>query len=301
MPTLQVEAEKLSNNKLLSGVVEEIIDVDDMFRLMDWEQVGNKALLYNRENTLAEAEFISPVIDTVPEEASTFTEVVARLRVLAGDVDVDSFLNTTMSDHNPQKGRQLAAKAKGIGRKFQRTLARGNSALNPKEFDGVKQFVTANQTLQAGPNGAALTYSMLDELVHMVPNGPDVLVMRRPVMRAYMALLRLSGGIEPQMVMIENFGRAILGHNGVPIIPNDWLENDETLGSGTNLSSVYALRLNTVDGFHCLYGGENLGFAVEDIGILETKDSTRTRMKWYCGTALKSTLSIARLAGISNA
>ena len=102
MPLLKAEAEKLSNNDLVAGVIEEIIDRDPLFYLLPFVGTNGKAYVYDRENTLSEADFLDPN-DTVNEGAATFTEVTARLRILAGDVDVDKFLQATMSDTNNQK------------------------------------------------------------------------------------------------------------------------------------------------------------------------------------------------------
>ena len=99
MPLLKAEAEKLSNNDLVAGVIEEIIDRDPLFYLLPFVGTNGKAYVYDRENTLSEADFLDPN-DTVNEGAATFTEVTARLRILAGDVDVDKFLQATMSDTN---------------------------------------------------------------------------------------------------------------------------------------------------------------------------------------------------------
>lgn len=300
MALLRAEAEKLSNNQLEAGVIEEIIDKDDLFAVFPFMTIQGKAYVYNRENTLSEGDFIDPVDDTVPEGAATFTEVTAKLRVLAGDVDVDKFLDTTMGDTNNQKAIQIASKAKGLARKFARTLAIGNATTNSKEFDGLPQLVAAAQEIAAGANGAALTFSMLDELLDAVPNGADVIVMREGTIRAYRALLRASGGIEPAMIMMENFGKPMLTHNGVPILGNNFLENDETQGTSDVCCSIYAARLNEADGLHGIVGGEAAGIVVEDIGTVQNKDASRTRLKWYCGTALKSTKSLARLKGVTN-
>lgn len=300
MPLLRAEAEKLSNNTLEKGVIEEIYTNDAMFALMPFMGVQGKAYVYDRENTLSEADFLDPN-DTVNEGAATFTEVVAKLRILAGDVDVDKFLQATMSDTNSQLAVQIAAKSKALSRKFQRTVANGNSATNPKEFDGVQRLVTAGQTIAAGVNGGAVTLGMLDDLIAKVPMGPDALIMRQGTLTAYRALLRAAGGAEPQSYMIPNFdGRAVLAHNGVPILVNDFLPGDETQGSSNVTASVYAIRFNEADGFHGIFGGPNAGIQVEDIGTVQNKDATRTRVKWYAATALKSTLSLARLKGVTN-
>lgn len=90
MPLLREEAEKLSNNELEQGVIETIIDRDDLFAILPFMKINSKAYLYNREKTLSEATFID-VNDTITEGAATFEEKVAKLRILAGDVDVDKF------------------------------------------------------------------------------------------------------------------------------------------------------------------------------------------------------------------
>lgn len=299
MPLLKVEAEKLSNNQLVSGVIDEIIQRDDMFSVLPFMGVNGKAYVYNRENTLGGADFLDPN-DPINESAATFTEVVAKLRILAGDVDIDKFLQSTMGDSNDQMAIQIAKKAKAVARKFHQTLAQGDSTVDAKSFDGLPKLVTAGQTVSAGANGGALTLSMLDELCDAVPNGADVLVMRRGTIRAFRGLLRATYGTDAVMQQLENFGRPMLTHNGIPVIMNEFLAGDEDKGSATDTCSVYALRLNELDGLHGIYGGDNAGIVVENIGTVQNKDATRIRLKWYAGLALKSTRSIARLQGVTN-
>lgn len=302
MPLLKAEADKLSSQMLESGVIEQIIERDDLFSVLPFMAVQGKAYVYNRENALPTATFLDPN-EAITEDAASFTEVVSRLRILAGDVDVDKFIQTTQSDTNDQTAIQIAAKAKGVARKFHQVLATGNATTNSKEFDGLAVLAAgapAEQSIDAGTNGAALTMAMLDQLCDAVPNGADVLVMRRGTIRAYRALLRATSGTDAVMQMIENFGKPMLTHNGIPILMNEFLPGTETQGSSNVCCSVYALRLNEADGLHGIYGGGNAGIVVENIGTVQNKDATRIRLKWYCGLALKSTRSIARLKGVTN-
>ena len=303
MPLLKVEAEKLSNNDLLRGVIEEVIDREDLFAIMPFAKTEGKAYVYNRENGVVEAEFLDPN-DTVSEGAATFTEVMTKVRILAHDVDIDKFLAQTMDDTNDQVAIQLAAKAKGLARKYRKTLVLGDNSTNTKEFDGIGVLCAAlgtGQNIEAGANGAALTLSMLDELLDAIPNGADVLMMRPGTIRAYRALLRTAGGIGPVEIMMENFGRPMLTHNGVPIIENEFIPGDVDQGTSIgNTCSIYAMRLNETDGLHGLYAGPNAGMVVEPIGTVQNKDAWRYRVKWYAGLALKSTRSLARLYGITN-
>lgn len=303
MALLRAEAEKLSNNQLIAGVIDQIIERDDLMAVLPFIGVNGKAYVYNRENTLGGAAWLDPN-EAISESAATFTEVVAKLRILAGDVDVDKFLQSTMGDTNDQMAVQIAKKAKAVSREFHRTLAKGDATANTKEFDGLPVLAAAagaTQLVSAGTNGNALTLTMLDELVDSIPNGPDVIVMRRGTIRAFRALLRATYGTDAVMQQLENFGRPMLTHNGIPIIMNEFLDGAETQGTANGTTtSVYALRLNELDGLHGLYGGDNAGIVVENIGTVQNKDATRIRLKWYTGLALKSTRSIGRLKGITN-
>ena len=48
-----------------------------------------------------------------------------------------------------------------------------------------------------------------------------------------------------------------------------------------------------------IYGGDNAGIVVEEIGTVQNKDATRTRVKWYVGTALKATYALATLKNVA--
>jgi len=300
MALLKTEADKLSNNDLVAGVIEEIIEKDGLFALLPFSKTNGKAYVYNREATNSQAIFIDPN-DVITEEASTFTSVTTQLRIIAGDVDVDKFLEGTESDTNNQKAIQIAAKAKGIARTFRSAIINGDNGVNAKQFDGLNAIVTAtgNEVISA-VNGASLTLAMLDELADAVPNGPDFYMMRSGTFRALKVLWRLAGGNTGGLLQIDNFGLSVPAHDGIPIIINDYISGAETQGTNGATARIYAVRANEVDGFHGLYGGENAGFVVEDIGTVQNKDATRTRVKWYCGVALKSTQSAASLNGITN-
>lgn len=300
MPLMRDIAETMSQEDMLRGVIEEIIHRDDLLALLPFARTDGKALVYIREKTNSEGTFLD-VNEVVPEEASEVEEVVTKLRIIAGDVDVDKFLNETMSDKNQQLATQIAMKAKGMSTTFRRALVQGNSVTNGKSFDGISKLVTdTGNHFAAGANGSALSLSMLDELIDRLDGRrPDALMMRTGTLRALKALWRAAGGNTGGMLQIDNFGLSVPAHDGIPIILNDFIPV-VAQGSNANTASVYALRLNEVDGLHGLYGGESAGIRVEDIGTVQNKDATRTRLKWYCGLALKSTRSLAAIRGVTN-
>ncbi|MET2951333.1 major capsid protein [Vibrio owensii] len=357
MPLLKEIAENISNNQLIAGVIEEIITEESLYWMLPFVQVNGKAYVYNREVRLADSEFLG-INQEVPEDDSEFKSVTTHLKILIGDVDVDKFVDTTMSDTNNQKAIQLAMKAKGMGRRFKDALINGKTKrTNPntgadiaadlkEEFEGVRKIwksglADASYTHPGeDPNGVpdkdgddptfngwqkhwvtqvihmdgsspltgnapveddalsaeAITFEKLDELLDAIPGDADFLMMRKDTYRAYKALLRTTGATTPEMMMIRNFGQ-VPQHDGTPIIINDYLPT-LTDADGNKYTEIYALRTNEVDGLHGLYGGSNAGIVVEDIGTVQNKDATRTRLKWYAGLALKSTKSMAVLRGV---
>lgn len=300
MPLLRTVAETLSQEDMVRGVIEEIVYKDDLLGLMPFTRTDGKAYVYVREKTNSEADFLDPN-DVIAEGASEVEEVVTKLRIIAGDVDVDKFLRETMSDTNDQLAIQIAMKAKGMSTKFRRALVQGDSAVDAKSFDGINKLVTGTGNhFAAGANGAAVSLSMLDELIDMTNGRPDALMMRPGTFRALKALWRAAGGNTGGMLQVDNFGLSVPTHDGIPIILNEFIPGNVAQGSTANTASIYALRLNEVDGLHGLYGGAQAGIRIEDIGTVQNKDAIRTRVKWYCGLALKGTKALAAIRGVTN-
>lgn len=299
MPLLVEEAAKLSQEVLERGIIEEIIDRDELFALLPFKAVANRVYSYNREKTISEAVFLDPY-EVVPEGAATFQEVDTKLKIMAGDVDMDKFTLATESNINSQLAIQLASKAKGLGRAFRNAVVNGSVTANAKSFDGIRALTPAAQTLYMGVNGGALTLGVIDELKDIVKNGADCLMMRPGTWRAVRGLLRAMGGNSAEHIMVENFGKPIPAIDGTPVIVNDFLPADEVRGSSSATCSIYALRLNEVDGFHGITAPNMSGIVVEEIGTIQNKDAVRHRVKWYVGTALKATHGVGRLAGVTN-
>lgn len=299
MPLLVAEAAKLSMEDRQRGIIEEIIDKDEMFALLPFVQSKDETYSYVRELTNAQGGWLDAYED-IEESASTFQPVSTKLKRIAGQVDIDNFMIEVQSNLNDQVGLQLALKAKGMGKQFRQEVVNGDTGVNAKGFDGLKKLTIANQTLYAGANGGAVSFAALDELIDAVKNGADALMMRQGTWRAIRALNRAMGGNSAETLMIPNFGVPVKQYDGIPVIINDFLPVNETCGTNVDTTSIYAVRLNETDGLHGIFGGEAAGFRLERIGTLQGKDATRWRMKWYAGLALKATHSVARLAGITN-
>jgi HK97 family phage major capsid protein len=294
MAITKTEAAKLSNDLLLRGVIETIVKESSVLSYLPFMQVTGTSVTYNREASMPGAAFYQPG-DTWAEATPTFSQHTAQLSILGGDADVDNFLQATYADANDIEAEVIANRAKAVAHAFSDSFFNGDIAANAKSFDGLHKLIPAGQTVTAGTNGAALTLAMLDELIDRVqPGRPDLLLMSKRTRRKLKDLRRTSGFVLE--TGINQFGQQVEYYDGIPLVVDDFIKDDQALGTGTNLSSIYAVRFGQGSG---VMGLEHGGVAIEHVGELETKDATRTRLKWYCGLALFNELGAAKLEGIS--
>lgn len=293
MPLTLQDAARLSQDMLVRGVVETVIEESAVLRYLPFIQIVGNSLRYNQEMTLGSVDFYA-VGDTWNESAMTVTEQTAQLAILGGDADVDAFLQQTYSDPNDLRALVVAAKAKALAHAFSDTFFNGDVALNPAQFDGVKKLSAGARTMSKGPNGAVLLLDHLDELIDMIkPGMPQTLFCSKRIRRKLSSLRRASGSVLETST--DAFGRRVLTYDGIPVEVDDHLSDTETKGTSADCSSIYAVQFGFQTG---LCGLDNGGIQVQPIGALETKDAWRTRIKWYVGLALFRDIALARLEGV---
>jgi len=300
------EASKLSNDMLLQGVVETMVKDSPILRQMPFIEIAGNGLTYNQEKTLPSIDFYD-VGDTWAESTPTFEQITANLKIMGGDADVDNFLKATRSNLQDLEAAVVELKAKALRDKFGETFIYGDSATNAKQFDGLRKLIdtttASDQVIAAGATGASLTLSMLDEVIDAVKGGkPDMLLMSRRSRRKINALVRAVGSM--METDRDKWGNFVQFWDGIPIGVNDWILDThvvsgsvETATTGGNCSTIYAVQF----GEGALCGLTAPGhLTVEPIGSLETKDATRTRIKWYVSLALFSSIKVAALIGVQD-
>ncbi len=301
------EAAKLSNNMLLQGVVETIIKDSPILQRLPFIEIVGNGLTYNQEKTLPEIDFYD-VGDTWAESTPTFEQITTTLKIMGGDADVDNFLKATRSNLQDLEAAIIELKTKALKNKFEETFIYGDSVTSSKQFDGLRKLVdttTASaQVIAMGATGATLTLAKLDELIDAVKGGkPDMLLMSRRSRRKLNALVRTaSSGM--MVTERDNFGNFIQLWDGIPIGVNDWILDTHTLAgsvetdtAGDTCSTIYACQF----GEGALCGLTSPGhLQVEPVGSLESKDASRTRIKWYCSLALFSSVKTAALIGVKD-
>jgi len=213
---------------------------------------------------------------------------------MGGDADIDNFLLATRSNIQDLETAVVQLKAKAVRDLFEQTFISGDATANPKAFDGLDKVIGAGQSLSMGVNGGSLTLDKLDELIDTVKGGkPDLLLMSRRSRRILNKLARTSGSfLEAER---DEFGQMLQFYDGIPIGVSDYIADDQTVGTSNDCSTIYAFQM----GEGALVGLTSPGgLQVERVGSLQSKDATRTRIKWYASLALFNAVKLARLTGV---
>ena len=287
------EASKLSNDVLLQGVIETMVYDSPVLQVMPFIEIVGNGLTYNQENAAASAAFYD-VGDTWAESTPTFTQQTATLRILGGDADVDNFLKATRSNVQDLEAAIVQLKARAVQHKFEDTFINGDSTVDANAFDGVDKLCDSGQTVSMGTNGDTLTLEKLDELIDCVKGGkPHIMLLSRRSRRKLNALSRASGGI---LVSDRNaFGQMVEYYDGIPLGVCDWIADDQEVGTSSDCSTIYGMQFG--EGAVAGLTGPG-GVQVEQVGSLETRDASRTRVKWYVSVALFNSIKLAKLIGV---
>lgn len=298
-----VEAAKLQQNPLISGVIESIVTVNSMYQFLPFDPIVGNALNYNRELAIGGVAPIgvgggSNAIPAAAKTPATVVNVSTPLKALIGDALVDHFIDTTMSNNNDQRGHQISSKAKGLGREYNRQFIAGDSSVDPLEFDGLDKLMPAAQTLDKA--GAAFTLEDLDELISIIKakdGAVDFLMAPDIAIRKYMSILRASGGATIAEVRNMPNGEQLMFYRGIPFFRNDWIPVVNG-GGAVRTTNVYGGCFDDGSrkvGITGLTSQVQSGIFVSYVGEAEGTNDTITRLRFYSSMAVFSELGIGCL------
>ncbi|NUN50366.1 MAG: hypothetical protein HUU15_16255 [Candidatus Brocadiae bacterium] len=305
MPLSNTQASLLSDEQLLSNLVENEPKRIQFALRFPFYAIGGDRLTVPRVTaanlgTAVWDEGGSAISDTSAVPSSP--NVTFPLKLVATSFKVNDTAEALMSSVNDQVETQSVAAIKRLYYKFWGTFNTGNSSLNPEEFDGLRQLVSSGQTLTARDGAGGIpSLRELDQLVGKITaNGgrPHVLYTSRKgaesIRRAY-----YRAGITPEMKAttsedVDGSRREIpgLAFDGIPVVVDDLVPNDEGSGSQT---SIYAL----VVGREGLYGVIPRGFGGRmfriQAGDVDGKGQRSWVVSWPVSVALESQSGVARL------
>ncbi len=302
-----LESAKYGSTTLGRGVVTTLIQESPIMEMLPFTSITGNALKVSVEDTLPDPQF-RDVNETYTRSMGTDTERYFGVAVLGGEIFIDNYIVRVQADQISAKARQYSKFAKAMSRTFDATFFDGTGT--SKDFKGINALVDEGlgQKVSAGTNGAALTLSMLDEAWDSLrgQSAPDALLMNRTLRRK---INSLAQGTYYSLLDVgtDVFGRQVNMYNGTPIriigddkSGNAILDFDETQGSSSVTSSIYAMAFGTDEN---VYGILGLGgsFDVKDFGETESAPGHLGRVEVYPGIVIANSFSVARLHGITNA
>jgi hypothetical protein len=143
-------------------------------------------------------------------------------------------------------------------------------------------------------NGATLSLAKIDQLIDLVLGAkPDLLLMSRRSRRKIQTLARAAG--TNLLIGEGKLGEVVEYFNGIPVAASDWVKDSWTVGTSSDCSCIFAFNMG--EGAVCGLSSPEM-IQVERLGSLETKDASRTRIKWYVSMASFSIVKCAMLSGV---
>ena len=299
-----LEAAKLNPGDVIkNSIIELYAGSSDILTYLPFEDISGNALSYNREGKLPGVGFRG-VNESYTASTGVLNPVTESLVIAGGDLDVDKFIVQTMGAN--QRAAHEAMKVRALSLAWTAKFFNGDTASDPREFDGLKTRIAGSQKIQAGStdNGTPLSLNKLDEAIDQTLN-PTHIIMNKAMRRRLTTAARnyqVGGFITYDK---DAFGRTITKYNDLPILivdldndGNSIIGNTEACTGGTATgTSVYVVSF----GDNMLTGIQNGGVDVRDLGELQTSPVFRTRVEWYNGIAAFNGRAATRIWSISDA
>ena len=293
-----IQAGEAAQDALTKGIIEIVLKDSPILQALPFVAIEGNTLTYWQEDVVASLVAWHAAGGAWTAVSPSATEQTATLKILGGDIDFDNYTKRARPSVEDYQGALVELKAKAMRHEFENCFCNGDTGVDANQFVGL--YKTLHGTDQeffadgAGSAGAALTLSLLDQLIDKVKGGPPELILMSPRSRRDInKLVRASGSVLETKP--GRFGEFIQVYNGIPIGVSDWVRDDYLVGTDDNCSAIFAFQM----GEGALAGVSTPELIqTEVIGNLETADANRIRIKWYVSLALFSLPRAAMLAGV---
>lgn len=295
--------------KLESGVTDKQIIVEkyagssDILLTLPFEDIPGNAIKYNRESSLPGVGFRG-VNESYTPSTGVLNPLVETLVIAGGDLDVDKFIVDTQGEN--QRSVQELMKVRALALSWTQKFIKGDTANDPREFDGLQVRVVGDQKIAAGAtaNGTPLSLAKLDEAIDQTLNTTHI-VMSKAMARKFSAAGRTPSVAGNITYTLDELGKRVTNYNGIPFLTvdedhegNKILPFTEAATSGTaTATSIYPVSL----GADALTGIQNGSIDVRDLGELQDSPKFRSRVEWYNGIAIYNGRAATRIWSISDA
>lgn len=283
---------------LSNTVGQEIITTDETFNYLPFLNLnGTNVHRFNRELTLGTANNTASVLlpsSTWTQGAPTFTNVEDTIKIIGASAYVPK-----MSINDPRVvANVIAAKAKEVARSWSKMLIVGDGT--DPQFSGVKTILSGSRSEAVASIGSgSISLAKLDYLISKVDAGPATFLLCNTTQRANIMQAIRGAGSLPNFVQSPNLGSgATLLYNGIPILTNDWITTNTTVGGTVDATScIYAIHASDMGGFTGFYNGSNI-FDVSDPVEVTQSDMVEFKVVMRAGFSYMSSHAGYALSGL---
>lgn len=302
-----IEAAKraaMGGNVYEAAIIRQYAESSPILENLSFRTIQGNALTYNRQDKMPGIGFRG-INEGFSESTGVVNPQTESLAIAGGDLDVDMALIRAMGEGIRED--EEMNKVESLSLAWTRTFIKGDSSVEPREFDGLQKRITGTQLIPAGntSGGDPLSLNALDYMISRVRRATHLIMNVKMRLRLTAAARNnaVGGYVNWQT---NEFGRQITTYQGLPILEleedNNGLEilpfAEANPGGGTPAStSIYCVSMGPM----MLQGLQNMDISVRDLGELEAKPSLRTRVEWEAGFGVFDGRSVARLSGVRDA
>lgn len=291
--------------------VRAVLNTGELAPVIPWVDTSGGAYVYAMDDELPESE--PRLFDEANDDSqgSVITEAEV-LKIYGKDVKTDSSKIALFgaSAH----ARQIEASARAIRMTIERDFVKGDSALNPRQMDGLRKKITtgSSQSIANHASGAGLSFAALDELIDAVdgPNSEKRLIVGKKLAVRFGAAARAVGVSGTVNFDVNSIGRRAMFYGDVEIITTDVDARNVAIqgyDEASNTTSVYCVAMGEglVSGVQgpsmTADGGMAPGLTVYDVGESFSTPTRVTRISWHAAMVIENKRAAARLFNITNA
>ena len=325
------EAEKLTENVLVAGIIEENIKEGGVIGTLPVAQFQGKLAKWNRESTIPTAQTAGRGSLLSWQEATETDLRELGLKTVYIQTVLDQFIPEVHGNFNNYTAIQLLQDRKAMLQKLEDLALYGDESFSAGnlEFDGFHALAQASPTnfdgdsLDIDEGEAGLSLANLRLIEDRMKHGIDYWLFPKTIARrldAYIQEAGLSTNTFGQISFgMDDLGKRVTSWNGKPILRSDYLVAEQSSTgegsnarakrtSGDNQFSVFAVKLGQVmvgePGMTFMWGNKTPapGMLWKEVFFpnLEDFDAAGIRMVNYSAIADGSTMSLARIRDIED-
>lgn len=229
---------------LVDSVLQELIEVNNPIRQNLPRKPGSGSdWILNQRTARGTGAFVDDTEEPTDSQ-STYVQKKFTFKTIIQRGKVTRKLQAVGKTLLDIEAEEVASALQVIRDTEENALINGDSAVNPKQFDGLRKLTPAGQVVVAGANGAPLTLDLLDQAIDVNRGNPNMLIMSKKANRKLNALLQAQQRFVDTAEVTGGFRVQV--YNGIPIFRSIFVSDAQTQGTSNVATDIFVLDTSAV-------------------------------------------------------